>query len=92
MIPNTGLRGLPIIRLEHIDGTDHLTMEFVRRTSASNSGLTYVPEYSPDLLDWQPLQSETITEINPRWERVKIVDPAIPSDTPRRFVRLRVTQ
>lgn len=92
MIPNTGLRGLPLIHLEHIDGADCLTIEFVRRTSTSNPGINYIPESSADLLDWQTMPSATITEINPRWERVKIVDAPEPSDPPRRFVRLRVTQ
>jgi hypothetical protein len=90
MIPNTGLRGLPAVRLESIMGNDRLTIEFVRRTSASVSGLTYIPEFSSDLLDWQAVGTETFTTINPRWERVKIVDSLTTQDSSRRFARLRV--
>ena len=90
MIPNTGLRGLPAVRLESIMGNDRLTIEFVRRTSASVSGLTYIPEFSTDLLDWQAVGTETFTTINPRWERVKIVDSLTTQDSSRRFARLRV--
>ena len=78
------------MRLESIMGNDRLTIEFVRRTSASVSGLTYIPEFSTDLLDWQAVGTETFTTINPRWERVKIVDSLTTQDSSRRFARLRV--
>ena len=91
MLPNTGLRGLPAARLENIAGAERLTLEFVRRTSGSGSGLTYTPEFSSDLTAWLAVGSETVTAINPRWERVKITDPLTTLDAPRRFARLRVT-
>lgn len=90
MTPATGLRGLPSIRLENISGSDRLTIEFVRRTSGSGSGLTYTPQFSSDLEDWQPVGTETVTAINPRWDRVKIVDTLTTNDTSRRFARLEV--
>lgn len=85
LLPNTGLRGLPWIGVE----TDHLTLEFVRRTSGSGAGLTYTPQFSSDLIDWQNLGSETVVSINPRWERVKIVDPMTTNSTNKRFARVR---
>jgi hypothetical protein len=90
MQPNTGTRGLPAIRLENIAGADRLTMEFVRRTSTSGSGLTYIPEFSSDLIDWQAMGTESVTAIDARWDRVKITDSLTTSGTPRRFARLRV--
>ena len=85
LLPNTGLRGLPWIGVE----TDHLTLEFVRRTSGSGAGLTYTAQFSSDMIDWQNLGSETVVSINPRWERVKIVDPMTTNSTNKRFARVR---
>ncbi len=87
----TGLRGLPLVRMENIAGHDHLTVEFVRRTAGSGSGLTYTPQFSSGLGDWAAEGSGTVVAINPRWERVRIVDPLTANDTPRRFARLKLT-
>jgi len=91
MQPNTGLSGLPAVAVETVDGAQRLTLEFVRRTSASGSGLTYVPQFSSDLSDWQNVGTETVTPINPRWERVKVADSLTLPDSAQRFARLSVT-
>jgi hypothetical protein len=91
MMPDTGLRGLPSIRLENISGSDRLTIEFVRRTITSGSGLVYTPQFSSDLDDWQALGTETVTNIDDLWDRVKIVDSLTINDTTKRFTRLKVT-
>ncbi|MEO7099456.1 MAG: hypothetical protein ABI162_08850 [Luteolibacter sp.] len=88
MIPGAGLRGLPSARLE-TDVGERLTMEFVRRTTGSGAGLTYIPEFSSDLSDWQAVGTEAVTSLNSRWERVKITDFLTTNDSPIRFVRLR---
>lgn len=90
MLPNTGLRGLPVVSVETISGADHVTIEFVRRTGGSGSGLSYTPQFSSDLSDWQAVGTETMVAINPRWERVKIVDPLTTVSTTKRFVRVKV--
>lgn len=90
MTPETGLKGLPSIRLETISGSDRLTIEFVRRTTGSGSGLTYTPQFSPDLEDWQAVGTETVTSINALWDRVKIEDTLTTSGTLKRFARLKV--
>lgn len=90
MTPATGLSGLPFVKVESISGADHLTMEFVRRTAGSGSGLTYLPQFSSDAEDWQAVGTETFTAINPRWERVKIVDPQTTATDTKRFARLKV--
>jgi hypothetical protein len=90
MVPGTGLRGLPLVRVEHLSGSDRLTIEFVRRTAGSGAGLTYTPEFSPDLQDWQAAGVENVVPINPRWERVKVEDSLSTNEAPSRFARLRV--
>jgi hypothetical protein len=89
--PNTGVRGLPAVRVASAAATDRLTIEFVRRTSGSGAGLTYTAEFSSDLTTWLAAGTTTLTAINPRWERVTITDSLTTSDAPRRSVRLRVT-
>lgn len=90
MLPDTGLRGLPRIGVETISAADHLTIEFVRRTGASGSGLIYTPQFSADLSDWQAVGMETVVAINPRWERVKVVDPTTTGSASKRFARVKV--
>jgi hypothetical protein len=90
MLPNTGLRGLPVVSVETISGADHVTIEFVRRIGGSGSGLSYTPQFSSDLSDWQAVGTETMVAINPRWERVKIVDPLTTGSTTKRFARVKV--
>jgi hypothetical protein len=89
MVAGTGFCGLPLVATESVSGSDHLTLEFVRRTAASGAALTYAPEFSSDLEAWTDGIGESVTAINSRWERVKVVDPAIITED-RRFARLRV--
>lgn len=86
MTAGTGLRGLPLAGIEN----DQLTMEFVRRTAASGASLTYLPEFSDDLVTWTAAGTEISTNLNSRWQRVKITDSAATSGDVARFVRLRI--
>jgi len=79
------------VRLEQIEGNGRLTIEYVRRSAASGSGLSYIPEFSSNLVDWQAVGNETVDPLNPRWERVKIVDSLTSGDSGTRFARLRVS-
>lgn len=90
MLAASGLRGLPVMGVQTISGEDHLTIEFVRRTAGSGSGLSYNPQFTSDFNDWQSVGTQTVTAINPRWERVKIVDSISTNDTSKRFVRMKV--
>jgi len=90
MPPGSGLRGLPAVRVENISGNDRLTIEFVRRVAGSGSDIIYTPQFSGGLWAWQPGGDETVTPINPRWERVKVVDTVNAGEQPRRFARLMV--
>lgn len=89
--PAIGIRGLPVVRLENISGSDRLTIEFVRRSNASGSGLTYTPEFSSNLNVWSSVGTTTVTTINPRWERVKVIDTLTTNNTAHRSARLKVT-
>ena len=90
MTPETGLRGLPLVRVENVAGTERLTIEFVRRTMDGGSDVIYVPQFSDDVSDWQTGGTEIVTVINSRWERVKVVDAVPVAEGPRRFARLKV--
>ena len=90
MTAATGISGLPLARLENLAGADRLTIEFVRRTAGSGSGLTYTPQFSSDAAIWEAVGTVTVTAINPRWERVKVVDPQTTSTAAKRFARLKV--
>ena len=91
MQPGSGLCGLPAVYQETQGATTRLTLEFVRRTSASGSGLTYTPQFSSDLVAWQSGGTATVTPLNPRWERVKVADSLSTAEAPKRFARLCVT-
>jgi hypothetical protein len=91
MTAGNGLRGLPLVRLEQVAGDGRLTIEYVRRSAGSGSGLSYHAEFSPDLVNWQAGGDETVEPLNPRWERVKTVDSVAGGGPGARFARLRVS-
>ncbi len=90
MVAGTGLSGLPLVAMETLSGSGRLTLEFVRRVDGMESGLIYTPQFGTTLGDWVAGGEETVTAINTRWERVKVVDPAAEYGSPR-FARLKVT-
>ena len=97
MTAGTGLRGLPLIQVEQVSGTDRrLTVEFVRRTSASGSGINYAVQFATSLgadATWAPGGTESVTAISARWERVKVTDSlSAGNGTPVRFARVAVSQ
>lgn len=61
-------------------------VEYVRRR---NSGITYIAEFSSDLVDWEPADRDIrVTWIDDLWERVIALDPK--AGEPQRFGRVRV--
>jgi len=87
----TGFRGLPLVRKETIDDEERLTIEFLRRKNSNGAALTYTHEFSSDLDDWDVVGTVTVTSLNDRWERVKVIDSVTRAQSPRRFGRVRVT-
>ena len=94
MTAGTGLRGLPLVRREDISGVGpRLTVEYVRRSAGSHSGLTYTTQFGSGLGPagggWQAGGTPSVTVLNERWERVKVTDAAT---GPARFARVLVTR
>ena len=98
MVAGTGLRGLPLVQPAAVSASDtRLTVEYVRRTAASNPGITYAVQWTsslaPGAVDWETGGTESVTPINARWERVKVTDTvSLGGTTPARFARVAVTQ
>ena len=97
MVAGTGVRGLPLVGLETVaEGDQRLTVEFVRRTAGSGSGVTYAVQFATDLAagNWQTGGTESVAAINARWERVKVTD-TVPvgsgGGVAGRFARVAVT-
>ena len=84
-----GSAGLPLV---DADGTGKLRVTYVRRKSTSNSGISYVVEFSDTLANgtWTVNASATtaVTSIDATFERVVVTDSNTPT---KRFVRVRVT-
>jgi hypothetical protein len=88
---DTGYRGLPLVRKETIEDEERLTIEFLRRKNSNGAALTYTHEFSSGLDDWETVGMVTVTSINDRWERVKVIDAVTREESPSRFGRVRVT-
>ena len=86
----SGVSGLPLVRKENINDEERLTIEFLRRKNSNGAALTYVPEFSSDLTNWENGGSVQMTSLNDRWERVKVMDAVTRIQQPRRFGRVRV--
>lgn len=72
-----------------VSGT--LRLEFLRRKSATNPGITYTPQFSSNVGSWvDAAVVNTPTSIDSTWERVVVDDPA-PTGA-KRFARVTVIQ
>ncbi len=95
MTAGTGTAGLPLVRLETISNQKVLTIEFVRRRSVANPGITYHVEFGSDLTNWGEVLADTananttIGQIDGTWERVKVTDTLF--NQTKRFGRIRLT-
>lgn len=79
-----GVSGLPVHNFNSHQGAKKLTTTFVRRV---NSSLTYIAEFSDNLIDWE--SSNNIIEIeviDDGWERVTIEDNKVMGKS--RFARV----
>jgi hypothetical protein len=91
LIGGTGTAGLPIARLVNGPGGPRLELEYVRRKTAIDSGLTYVAEFASEPGQWQPASATpTVTSLDANWERVIVQDTA-GLGAPQRFGHVRVT-
>ncbi len=98
MTADTGLRGLPLVRLESVADADRrLTVEFVRRTAAGGADVDYAVQFTSSLDPvaggWQAGGTASVTAINARWERVKVTDDVpVGGAVAARFARVVVTR
>jgi hypothetical protein len=67
-----------------------LAREFVRRTTSGGGDVSYVPQFSSNLVDWMDAGTEIVTSINSRWDRVVFTDSV--ADANSRFTRLKIVQ
>lgn len=80
--------GLPSMWFDKTTG--QLMGEFVRRKSQFDPQVTYVVQFSNDLVEWQTVDNLlSVQTISPTWERVRFGD--VPSNQPlSRFCRVLV--
>jgi len=91
LVPATGRSGLPRFSWVAGSGQPHFRLEYLRR---KGSGLSYQPQTSSTLAagSFAPMGgTETVTDIDPIWERVVVMEPVNPSLVRRRFGRVEVT-
>ena len=90
VITANGSAGLPLV---DVDGTGKLRVTHVRRKSSSNSGISYIVEFSDTLANgtWAVNTSATtnVTSVDELFERVVVTDNL--TSATKRFVRVRVT-
>lgn len=84
----SGTQGLPAIWLDAASG--QLCVEFVRRKSSGNPNITYVVEFSTDLVTWTAGGTVVqLQSIDNTWERVRYQDD-MAGLLARRFARVRI--
>jgi hypothetical protein len=89
-ITPTGTNGLPAAHYL-TQGGGVLEIEFVRRKGPSAVGLTYVAQFSDNLVNgWAAGQAPNVTSLNSDWERVTVRDNA-PGPSSERFGKVVVT-
>ena len=90
LAPGVGTVGLPSITLDRSGAPGMLRFEYLRR---KNSGLSYIPRKSHDLVSWSPLTATPAVQAilsNPEWERVIVAEPIDSVTEPQCFGRVEV--
>lgn len=82
--------GLPSIRGAQ-SGVEPPQALFLRRKDRMATGLTYLPKFSSDLIDWEdPAEAPTVLVDDFLFELVSVPYPSLPEDSPTSFFRLVV--
>ncbi|MBN8458818.1 MAG: DUF2271 domain-containing protein [Verrucomicrobia bacterium] len=68
-----------------------LKLEYLRRKTSSNPGITYTPQFGSDLTGWTNATGGTVVSVDTTWERVTVTDSP-PPGAGIRFGRVRITQ
>ncbi len=90
LITGTGTTGLPNIRSTGSGASRRLKIEYLRRKSSTNPGLSYTPQFLSELgtASQDFTGPETVQSIDSVWERVTVDDTT--TGEPKRFGRVRV--
>ena len=89
----SGTSGLPASTFEDVGNGSKLLFEFIRIKSSNNPGITYIPEFSTDLISWSSTVVEvSVTSIDATFERVRVRQFVLTLGADQVFARLRVTQ
>ena len=90
LVAGSGTAGLPIAQSVGVGAAQRLQLEFIRRKTATGSGVTYEAQFGSDLAGWiTAATADSVTSIDATWERVRISDPI--AGAAQRFGRVRVT-
>ena len=65
-----------------------ISLTYFRRSAAALTGLSYTPQFSGDLEDWQNAPGGLVIPVNDNFEKITVSDP-VPGT--RRFGRVRVS-
>ena len=90
LVAGSGTAGLPIAQSIGVGAAQRLQLEFIRRKTATGSGVTYEAQFGSDLAGWiAAITPDSVTSIDATWERVRISDPI--AGAVQRFGRVRIT-
>jgi len=86
------LTGMPVARRE---ASGHLSLTYLRRKAGTSPGVSYEVLFADDSLglSWaaNPSASESVSSIDPNWERVRITDSFAFTQKRARFARLKIS-
>lgn len=88
-LPPGGTAGLPRYAIETVDGRLRLTVEFIRRPGCPE----YILQGSGDLQEWSDtatIPAGPLVPLPGGFERVKLAEQALFSESPRHFLRILV--
>ena len=90
VLATDGSGGLPLPGTATGADAGKLQITYIRRKDSSIPGISYIVEFSDDLVAWgiNALAIESVTSIDSAIERVTVKDSMVSSD--KRFVRVRV--
>lgn len=85
--------GLPSVYADTAPATPTYAARYLRRSTYSQDGLSYVPQFSADLLSWQDsTDTPTVLASDLTHQLLEVPYPLLIEGKPARFFRVRVTQ
>ena len=82
---------LPVVGLAGSGTARHLRIIYLHRKDATNSGLTYSPQFTSSVSGvWQTVSGGIVTDLGGDWERITVDDSVSVNGEVRRFGRVKV--